>query len=62
MATFFVRSPALHQIHLTQHRMARANVLVEARSFEGESLAHCLFTLPCGPIQPQLDLVTLGRI
>jgi hypothetical protein len=42
--------------------VARADVLIEARSVEGQTLADGLVTVRCGPLQSRLDLMALRRI
>jgi hypothetical protein len=40
MATFFISSPAFDEIRLAEHCVARADVLIEACSVEGQTLAY----------------------
>ena len=40
MATFFISSPAFDEVHLAEHRVARADVLIEACSVESQTLAY----------------------
>ena len=51
MTTLFVGSPAFDQVHFAKHRVARTDVLIEARRLEGESLPDRFFRLGGGPFQ-----------
>ena len=62
MATFFISSPAFDEVHLAEHRVARADVLIEACSVEGQSLAYGFVAVRCCPFQSRLDLVALRWI
>src|SRR5438105_4907791 len=62
MATFFISSPAFDEVHLAEHRVARADVLIEACSVEGQTLAYGFVAVRCGPFQSRLDLIAFRGI
>ena len=62
MATFFISSPAFDEVHLAEHCVARADVLMEACNVEGPTLAYGFFAVRCCPFQSRLDLVALRWI
>src|SRR6266566_181261 len=59
---FFVSSPAFHEVHLAEHCVACADVLIEACSIEGKTLAHGFVAVCRGPFQSRLDLMALRWI
>src|ERR1700736_6083218 len=62
MATFFISSPAFDELHLAGLGVARADVLIEACSVGGQTLAYGFVTVRCCPFQSRLDLVALSWI
>src|SRR6266542_6690374 len=62
MATFFISSPAFDEVHLAEHCVARPDVLIEACSVEGQTLAHGFVAVRCAPFDSRLDLMALGWI
>ena len=62
MATFFISSPSLDQIHLAKHGVAGTDVLIESRGVEGQPLAYRLLALRGRPHHSRLDLVALRWI